>query len=303
MTHFTVLVIGDNVEDQLAPYDENLNNNFCDCTDEVKKEYNNKVVSRVVLKNGQEIFKWSSHNEEDVIETKKVHVSEIYPTIEEFVDYYQMYEKVGDKFGYFHNNKAKWDWYLIGGRWTGAFKLKDNVPTSVGNIGEPGIMTSPAKEGFCDQSPKKYIDLEWMRNNKEREAATKYDTVYAAIGNFDNFVNWETVRDKMFPNDLTKAREFYNNQSQVKLTSKLIGFFENVDSYNIPREEYLKRARDSAISTFAVVKDGQWFEKGEMGWWAVVINEMEQQEWNTKFNELLNSIPDDTLLTMVDCHI
>ena len=55
--------------------------------------------------------------------------------------------------------------------------------------------------------------------------------------------------------------------------------------------------------TFAIVKDGEWFERGEMGWWGVVTNESDRSEWCAKYNELLNGLSDDTLLTLVDCHI
>ena len=58
-----------------------------------------------------------------------------------------------------------------------------------------------------------------------------------------------------------------------------------------------------AFSTFAVIKDGQWHERGSMGWWGCVSDEKDKDEWEKQFSELLNSIPDDTLLTVVDCHI
>lgn len=35
---------------------------------------------------------------------------------------------------------------------------------------------------------------------------------------------------------------------------------------------------------------------------AVVADEKDQAVWNKQFWELLKSVPDDTLLTAVDCH-
>jgi hypothetical protein len=67
------------------------------------------------------------------------------------------------------------------------------------------------------------------------------------------------------------------------------------------REVFLKR--HAGLATFAVVIDGEWYEKGEMGWWGMVSNEKDPDEWNNKFNELLEKQPDDTLLSMYDCHI
>jgi len=69
------------------------------------------------------------------------------------------------------------------------------------------------------------------------------------------------------------------------------------------KEEYIQKAKNKAISTFAVLRDNQWFEKGEMGWWGCVSNEKDQDKWNEEFGKLLSELPDDTLLTIVDCHI
>jgi hypothetical protein len=53
--------------------------------------------------------------------------------------------------------------------------------------------------------------------------------------------------------------------------------------------------------TFAVLNNGKWYESGSMGWWGIVSNE--DISWDSKFQELLASIPDDTLLSVYDCNI
>lgn len=55
--------------------------------------------------------------------------------------------------------------------------------------------------------------------------------------------------------------------------------------------------------TFAVLKDGQWYERGEMGWWGIVIDEEDIETWSAKFRELLENLPPEAFLTVVDCHI
>ena len=57
------------------------------------------------------------------------------------------------------------------------------------------------------------------------------------------------------------------------------------------------------ISAFAVVKDGKWYERGKMGWFAVVSYENDKDVWIEEVEQLLASLPPDTLLTMYDCHI
>lgn len=60
---------------------------------------------------------------------------------------------------------------------------------------------------------------------------------------------------------------------------------------------------DTSYIPFAVVTpDGQWHEKGEMGWWAMVSNEKQQEQWNTIVRGLYEQYPDH-LLVLVDAHI
>ena len=52
-----------------------------------------------------------------------------------------------------------------------------------------------------------------------------------------------------------------------------------------------------------VDEDGEWYEKGEMGWFAMVTNEMEKDTWQATFEEYINTVEDDCLVTVVDFHI
>jgi hypothetical protein len=56
------------------------------------------------------------------------------------------------------------------------------------------------------------------------------------------------------------------------------------------------------FSTFAVLRDGKWFERGRMGWWAAVADEKPEDQWEAEFGRLLADDP-DAWLTVVDCHI
>lgn len=52
-----------------------------------------------------------------------------------------------------------------------------------------------------------------------------------------------------------------------------------------------------------VNEDGEWYEKGEMGWFAITTNEMEEDTWLVTFEEYINTVEDDCLVTVVDFHI
>lgn len=49
--------------------------------------------------------------------------------------------------------------------------------------------------------------------------------------------------------------------------------------------------------------DGEWNERGEMGWWACVNNEKPESDWNQMFREYIQSIDENCLVTAVDFHI
>jgi len=65
----------------------------------------------------------------------------------------------------------------------------------------------------------------------------------------------------------------------------------------------VQSARLQALAPFAYVYEGVWHERGDMGWWGIVIDEKDPDAWATEFNAFFDSLPDDTMVTVVDCHI
>lgn len=54
---------------------------------------------------------------------------------------------------------------------------------------------------------------------------------------------------------------------------------------------------------FAACDQNRWMERGEMGWFAMVSNEKDQNDWDAEFRKFWDEIPDDEMVTIVDCHI
>lgn len=59
----------------------------------------------------------------------------------------------------------------------------------------------------------------------------------------------------------------------------------------------------SELITFALVKEDKWYERGEMGWFASVANEKPADQWESEFKQLVENLPDETILSIYDCHI
>jgi hypothetical protein len=40
-----------------------------------------------------------------------------------------------------------------------------------------------------------------------------------------------------------------------------------------------------------------------MGWWGMASDEIDKDDWDAQFAKLIDGLPEDTILTVVDCHI
>lgn len=78
-------------------------------------------------------------------------------------------------------------------------------------------------------------------------------------------------------------------------------YFEYGIEKNETREHYIKH--QSSVAPFAVLHQGEWYEKGEMGWWAVVSNEKNQDDWDAQFQIILAELSSQDRVSLVDCHI
>lgn len=317
MSHFTVLVIGPNPEEQLAPFHEfectGINDQYVTDVD-----ITDKVLLRVAGKGEYQ------------------HGSE---TLDEALDYWGLGDRIVEdegevdtssdhKYGYAivkdgvlikavnrTNENAHWDWYLVGGRWTGFFKLKAGA---VGELGRPGLMTPVPSNGRADQLTLGDIDVEGMRLDAAKEAGERWDLLASVMGNpmptirpWADYVDeptltWNERREAYHAQAPLVALENFRRtnhdsplyKEQVELLSWLV-----YEDYMVSREAYAERFANSAMSTYAVVKDGQWYECGKMGWWGMALDEKDKEAWGLEFAKLIDGLPLDTQLTLVDCHI
>ncbi len=150
-----------------------------------------------------------------------------------------------------------------------------------------------------------------MMDEAEADAADRWAKMKAATKGLEiPEETWAQLRDRFEEekgdDGISEAREFYHSQPWVKAIEQadLCGpFTDPIKEFGASQTAYLQRARQRGISTFAIIKDGKWFEKGQMGWWGLVHDEMEQDVWHNQFELMLHTLPDDTLLSVYDCHI
>tara|TARA_B100002049_G_scaffold234317_1_gene216557 strand:- start:436 stop:1446 length:1011 start_codon:yes stop_codon:yes gene_type:complete len=336
MSHFVVIVAGEDVDAALAPFQEN---NMGDCpaeylkfhdeTDDVVDGYENGTRSMVRMPDGREIPRYSDEVYKPVDDTLFARRElvlpegateiekpnkEIYGSLEEFAHEYHGFDPRQidgydePRFGYFENPNAKWDWYLVGGRWTGYFKTKPGVQS--GKIGRPGLMTEPAEEGRADSLRKGDIDFEAMMTKAGEKAAAEFDRA-AAITDLSQLPCWDEIRDRHNETggDIDTARDEHNKHPAIialkELDQDLIWVAGSLRKHFCAgdRDAFIERARKKAITPFALLVDGEWMEQGEMGWFGCVSNEQGADEWHDKAWAVLDALDDDTILTAIDCHV
>ena len=312
MSHYTCLVIGPDPEKQLAPYQENNMGDspyavFIDKTDEVLEEWEKLSASERKKYNGL-----ASNYARD----------------------YFGYEVRDGQYGIVENPNSKWDWYQLGGRWAGFFKIKpksikkyDGVKANFSWGWSKEEKEKVLQDQLVDQATKGDIDFESKMEETRKLSAEVYDYVMNAVKGTAEIIPWSQIiddeQDKNKDNYIERARERYHKQARViavtKLRSKLLKESTSrqlsdvekeamwsdsrLEDFNKTREQFIADEAEASIRTFAVVKDGKWFERGKMGWFACVSDEKDEQTWNSIYSNLLRGLPDDTLLSLYDCHI
>lgn len=288
MSHFCVLVVGEDVEKQLAPFQENNNEDcpekflkFNDTEYEHQKEYETKGATKVIMPDGRMLNKWDeefrvkgtfgtgsdTHKVPEHLEQKEVPFKKLYTTFEKYMKDWHGYtarDKKTGKYGYWENPNAKWDWYVVGGRWTKWLKLKSS-------------------EKYCDSALKKHIDYNGMCKKEEDKARE----------------DWLKFHNEYLPLYKKGEEDEEAKQKADKFLLNNFGFFYDQNIQTATLEEYVQCAGTPA--PYAVVWNKKWYSKGEMIWFG--ISTKEEAQWKGTFKELWNEIPDDELLTVVDCHI
>ena len=150
------------------------------------------------------------------------------------------------------NPNKKWDWYQVGGRWTGYFKLKPKAITAAGaectnyqepTLGRPGIQTmnadyEPPTSDRADSVQKRFIDFEGMRNEAGDEAAKNYD-LFKRVTNNAPMISWDDILKEYTEGDKTdidSARKEYHNQPgiiAIRANEETKFWFEVIDDYII----------------------------------------------------------------------
>lgn len=291
MSHFSVMVVGENPEEQLAYFDESLQVEEYE-VGIVSKEQKDRMLA-FYAENGQ-VF---SSFDECYAECGEEWNGNSYRKDEDGI--WREYST--------NNPDAKWDWYVLGGRWSGCYiRLKPGATSGV--YGEP---SSFGNEVGIDSARKGDIDFVAFRREIEEKARQCYREVVAKCGGSipKLELTWETIwNGSEYANlSIAEKQKLYHNQPAVKRweqTGLDESFFgPSLQNFQCTEDEFVSRSVLKAFAPYAFVKNGVWYGSGDMGWFGVSTNQKPPQEWQLEVLKMVESLPDDTLISFYDCHI
>lgn len=254
MSHYTVLVIKNqdaDLDEMLAPYSENLAvDPYIDRTREQMieeaKAYKGTLLERIKEKPDTKISEW----ERRFLDAE---------TDQEFYDAERNdcydYDEDGNELSTY-NPKSKWDWWVVGGRWSGALTTKDGTKVDRGLV--------------------KDLNLGIDKEQYERS------------------LRWYEVAVEGAPLREGEDKEDFLTFYKPDYLRKCYKTKENYAKFH-------------ALPIFfaVVTPDGEWHEKGEMGWFGCSSEtEDESFDWDLHFMErFIDNLDGDMELVVVDCHI
>lgn len=283
MSHFGVLVVGD-VEEQLAPFHEfectENDDQYVqdlDITDEVRLEFDNEDEESDIIKYCEE---WRGIKKVPFGESPDLAGIHKYGYI--LVDSDNKLVKAIDR----TNPNKKWDWYQIGGRWKGYLLHKNG--NRVDSLSKGNWAIDQLIEQVTTEANKEFDRFEEV--TKGLPMARAWD---------------ELLQDKSF-DDIQKRKEFYHNQPMIKAWSEANKnvWMDAFGPFSRGRNHYIESEIFASIIPYAYVNNQTWKAIGEMGWFGVSTNEVDDEiSWCKQTLEEIKSLPDDTIITIVDCHI
>jgi len=372
MSHSVVAVIIDQnqkLSDVLAPFDENMRvAPYVAFTREEKLAERAKTIATITRNLEREMAKPKEKRNAEWMERASKYKDELEGMTEDEFYAKQCEGRELNEHGQptsTYNPNSKWDWYSVGGRWAGHFKVKDGVAV----VGWPGdgvlpVQPSPAAEapaqdadpgeidlhagtspvdeprsiawrgeqswgardegiqypeGFADAALKRDIDFDGTLVHNAEIAGRRYDLARTVVDGIAHlpYVPWSKFIERMDSEenlDPDEARNLYHAQEIVVAWRgdhgdgsdkdlRSLRTWNNIDDFLEPREEYVRKRASEAVVPFAVLKDGEWIEKGSMGWWGIVSGEKDESVWRDQFQRVLDTVRDDQVIVMVDVHI
>lgn len=317
--------VEDLLDDLLAPYEECPNDpdylEFVDMEESARLEYLTQTVLCVKMPDGRILPAYSGvfsalyeiydgkvykrrygplHHRKRTKKAKRIKLVDCplrkqFPNLKDYMEDYcgYYYSEEEDAYGYYHNPNAKWDWYEIGGRWPFRFLVKSDCTLALQGHRSfllDGQYTRPAPDGYRWVSITRKGDVQW---EQMKQLALKEQ-----VSVYKDYKRW--FRTGAIPADIPPFLRI--TEEGIQDWNTLV--YRKDDTL----ETYLRRAGLSRedrypFDTYALLGNQGWEGFGDMGWFGISSNNLEEREWQDKIQAFLAGLDDETFLVSVDCHI
>ena len=220
----------------------------------------------------------------------------------------ESYEEDGET--YTRNPRAKWDWWVIGGRWPGRFPYRQGYEKSVlqpkPHWGDPDASLPPL---HCDGGPVRALDLGKLRDEAAITARKTWAEWEKVTTGTPDALPWSVFAENISEGNgytIEQAREEYHSQPRIRALegTDFMGYDNPVTEFGVGKDRFTEMARAKAVPGWATLTlDGRWMEQGEMGWFGMSsATESSTIGYAEAANAYIGQLPDDTWLISVDCH-
>jgi len=208
------------------------------------------------------------------------------------------------------NPNSKWDWYQVGGRYSARLKVFSATAAKKGKRSwaneqeDLGDGVDQARRDNLDFARMKTYQQnkrrEWLAECLTRSGCTMEEADRAVVAFAKADAAWESIPGEDKPRlwDWLRASDDEEIKLALKSREKNFGVPEPAPGQTL--EQWVEAA--PAISCWAVVKDGIWSEKGEMGWFGMSNDKMTDAEWQAGVERMIVDLSPTDWLTFVDCH-
>ena len=107
--------------------------------------------------------------------------------------------------------------------------------------------------------------------------------------------------DNMRIKEMMDRAKWYVKEIEVAKREHKKPFF-----WNYKKKPTIKQYIEDAncpVAPFAILHDGNWMEKGEMGWWGISDDKYTEDDWAKFFKDFIEKLDPETEIAIVDCHI
>lgn len=184
------------------------------------------------------------------------------------------------------NPESKWDWWVAGGRWEGGLIVK----------GGEGVDSTQVKNLAWDDHIAELIT----------EANKRYDKFQEVTAGLEVPPSYRQLLE--VGQDPTTARANYLSEPWVQAARSLdpLSMLTPHEQFHVGkggRDSYVYQETGVDVPHAWIDLEGEWHERGEMGWFGVFDKEKEFAEHVSAYRAYRDSLPGDTYITLIDCHI